>query len=96
MTFRRPRLPASERGYDADHRRARAAYLAAYRPHHPCCLCGRPLGSNPKLLHLDHHPAGGYRGLAHARCNIRDGARRGARTVNLRRTVRRLRTSRDW
>jgi hypothetical protein len=36
-----------------------------------------------ELLHLDHNEdRTGYRGMVHASCNIRDGARRGAKAVN--------------
>lgn len=59
------------------HRLARAAMLKAYTPGDPCCLCGAPMYPPTSELHADHNPAGGYRGLAHARCNVRDGARRG-------------------
>ncbi|MGZ4573385.1 MAG: endonuclease domain-containing protein [Mycobacteriaceae bacterium] len=52
--------------------------LKAYRPGDPCCLCGQPMYPPTRDLHADHDPAtGGYRGLAHAQCNVSDGARRG-------------------
>jgi hypothetical protein len=42
-----------------------------------CHLCGRPM-LRGQLLDLDHDLTGqGYRGMAHARCNRRDGAIRG-------------------
>lgn len=94
MAFGRPTRSSTARGYGADHQAMRRAALALHSPSDPCCLCGRPLGSNTRRIHLDHNPAGGYRGLAHARCNIIDGARRGARIVNGRRVQ--LRTSRQW
>lgn len=38
-------------------------------------------------LHADHDPiTGGYRGLAHARCNVKDGAKRGRARQNTRTT----------
>jgi hypothetical protein len=63
------------------HRKARAALLAAYQPGDPCCLCGRPMYGPTRNLHADHDPhSGGYRGLAHGGppywCNQRDGSRR--------------------
>lgn len=60
------------------HRMARAAMLKAYQPGDPCCLCGGPMYPPTSGLHADHAPNGdGYRGLAHAACNTRDGAIRG-------------------
>lgn len=60
------------------HKKARAALLAAFQPGDPCCLCGKPMYPPTRLLHADHWPnSDQYRGLAHARCNVRDGARRG-------------------
>lgn len=42
-----------------------------------CCLCGYPIAPGG-AFHLDHTPDGtGYRGAAHPRCNVVDGARRG-------------------
>lgn len=61
-----------------EHRDARARLLAAFHPGDPCCLCGRPMYPPTSSLHADHDPFGhGYRGLAHARCNTTDGAKRG-------------------
>ena len=60
-----------------EHRAARAAMLKAYQPGDPCCLCGHPMWPPTSGLHADHDPAGGYRGLSHGLCNVRDGARRG-------------------
>ena len=77
MAFSKPKASRTARGYGTEHNRARLAALARYQPTDPCCLCGHPLGTNTRQIHLDHHPNGGYRGLAHARCNVRDGARRG-------------------
>jgi hypothetical protein len=77
MAFSKPKASTTARGYGNDHAKARKAALAAYQPTDPCCLCGRSLGTNTRGIHLDHHPHGGYRGLAHARCNVKDGARRG-------------------
>ncbi len=81
MTWTRPKESPASRGYGTPHRRARAAAMAKLKRagSGTCCLCGAPIhhtmGSN---LHLDHNPDGnGYRGLACARCNTSDGARRG-------------------
>jgi hypothetical protein len=65
------------------HAKTRRAYLEAFTPGDPCCLCGRPMWPPTRDLHLDHDPVtGGYRGLAHGRCNVRDGARRGRARQN--------------
>jgi hypothetical protein len=67
-----------------EHRKARAALLTAFRPGDPCCLCGRPMYGPTSRLHADHDPVtGGYRGLSHERCNVRDGARRGRARQNV-------------
>ncbi len=94
MAFRKPRVSTTARGYGADHRRARAAYVQAFVPGQPCVLCGHPLLTH-QGAHLDHLPdKQGYRGLSHPGCNIRDGARRGAQIANGRRVPERR--SRDW
>ena len=77
MAWAKPKASTTARGYGHAHAQARKAALARYTPADPCCLCHRPLGANTRRIHLDHHPNGGYRGLAHAHCNISDGARRG-------------------
>ena len=60
------------------HRRARSALIAAWQPGDPCCLCGHPMWGPTSALHADHQPGTtDYRGLAHAHCNTRDGAKRG-------------------
>ena len=68
------------------HRRARAALIAAWQPGDPCCLCGHPMWGPTSALHADHQPGTtDYRGLAHGTpcdtcgvsCNQLDGARRG-------------------
>lgn len=43
-----------------------------------CHLCGLPMRAGQRLA-LDHAADGvGYRGMAHERCNNRDGGKRGA------------------
>jgi hypothetical protein len=67
------------RGYGADHKRARAAALAQLERDGIgiCCIGGEPIYPGQRL-HLDHTPdRSGYRGLACASHNVRDGARRG-------------------
>ena len=67
-----------QRGYGAAHRRERARVKALVdQGNVQCCLCGSLI--NPtESWHLDHTPdRAGYRGAAHADCNLRDGARRG-------------------
>lgn len=69
----------AERGYGSKHQKLRAALLpAAYGT--PCVLCGDVMEEEGDDLHLDHNEdRTGYRGFAHALCNIRDGAKRGNR-----------------
>jgi hypothetical protein len=70
-----------------EHRRARATLIKAFRPGDPCCLCGHPMYPPTSGLHADHDPVnGGYRGLSHMRCNVRDGAKRGRARQNTRAT----------
>lgn len=61
--------------YGYHHQRIRRA-LIPYAFGRRCHLCGeRMLPGQP--LDLDHHADGrGYRGMTHAQCNRRDGARR--------------------
>jgi hypothetical protein len=87
MPWSRSRPSSDDRGYGPAHRKARLAYLAAYQPGDPCCLCGHPMHGPTSGLELDHLPGTQtYRGLAHGmtrcstcglRCNRTDGARRG-------------------
>ena len=80
--------PGRGRGakYGTDHQAERRRLAALHQPWHPCTICRRPLGPMGPQLHLDHTPDGrAYRGFAHAACNVRDGAQRGARIANGRR-----------
>lgn len=78
MPWAKSRPSSDSRGYGHAHRQARAAYLAAHQPSHPCVRCGKPLGPAGPWLHLDHNRTrDGYLGLAHARCNKQAGAREG-------------------
>lgn len=65
-----------QRGYDRAHELEREAQLPdAYGK--PCHLCGERMWPHQKLA-LDHtEDRTGYRGIAHASCNARDGAQRG-------------------
>jgi hypothetical protein len=71
------------------HRKIRAVLLAelAARGSAPCPICREPM-TIAMLLHLHHSdPAAKLAGLpgdqlAHARCNVRDGARLGASITN--------------
>jgi len=59
----------------------------------PCAICGRLIHPGEEW-HLDHKPdRTGYRGPAHAQCNMADGGRRGAAVVHNRLLPR---TSRAW
>jgi hypothetical protein len=81
MPWSRSRPRPDARGYGSEHAKVRAAYMAQLEAAGVgvCCIGGEPIypwmGSN---LHLDHTPdRTGYRGLACARHNRSDGARRG-------------------
>lgn len=77
MSWRSSR-PRPSRSYNTpEHKAARAALLARFRPGDPCCLCGRPMWPPTRDLDADHRPGSTeYRGLAHGACNRSDGARR--------------------
>ncbi len=61
--------------YGTAHVKARAAAAALHSPDHRCTRCGQPLGPMGPWLHYDHaDDRSGYRGFAHARCNVRAGA----------------------
>lgn len=61
--------------YDHEHQRIRKELLP-YAIGKVCHLCGKVMRQGQDL-DLDHTPDGqAYRGLAHAECNRRDGARR--------------------
>lgn len=79
MPWSRSKESSSARGYGADHRKARAAYLAQLqRDGVGVCCIGGELIYPGQALHLDHTPdRQSYRGLACARHNKQDGARRG-------------------
>lgn len=63
--------------YGRAHQKRRAETIGA-AVGSPCVLCGEVM-DDPARMHLDHLPDGsGWRGFAHDRCNVRDGARRGA------------------
>jgi hypothetical protein len=70
---------ATERGYGAEHKRERAKWKPMVdRGEIDCCLCGDPIEPG-SAWHLDHTPdRTSYRGAAHASCNVKDGAVRGA------------------
>jgi hypothetical protein len=64
--------------YGWAHAQARADAARDHRPDHPCTRCGKPLGPMGPGLHYDHRDdRSGYAGFAHARCNVRAGARKG-------------------
>lgn len=81
MPWSRSRPPTDQRGYGAAHVKARAAYMAQLERDGVgvCCIGGEPIyPSMGRNLHLDHTPdRTGYRGLACARHNRSDGAKRG-------------------
>ncbi|MCP2339179.1 hypothetical protein [Actinomadura rupiterrae] len=69
------------RGYGTAHQTLRRQLLAdlAACPGQPCTRCGHPMYPD-QALHLDHEDdRSGYRGLAHAACNVRAGAIKGNR-----------------
>lgn len=70
----------TERGYGVEHQRLRAEWAPLVEEgNERCCLCGYLIDPGAPW-HLDHsEDRTGYRGIAHADCNMRDGARRGNR-----------------
>lgn len=70
--------------YDYAHVKARKAWAARHDPADPCTRCGHPLGAMGPGLHLDHSPDRTYYlGFAHARCNVRAGAKAGRARQNV-------------
>lgn len=64
--------------YGSEHAKARKAAAERHDPSDPCTRCGHPLGPMGQWLHYDHSPdRQSYLGFAHARCNVRAGARTG-------------------
>ena len=82
---------SSARGYGVEHQRLRAELLPhAYGT--TCHLCGHVMQYG-QALDLDHTPdRTAYRGMVHASCNRRDGARRGNRMRKRKLSA----PSRDW
>lgn len=79
MAFDKPKASTTTRGYGRAHQQARAAALAQLERDGigRCCIGGEPIYPG-QALHLDHTPDRlGYRGLACANHNRRDGAQRG-------------------
>lgn len=72
------------RGYGYEHQKKRAELAPLVETGEmACCLCGYRIDPGTRW-HLDHTPdRSGYRGPAHADCNLRDGARRGNRMRRL-------------
>jgi hypothetical protein len=96
MTFPKVKASTTDRGYGAAHAKARKAAALRHQPADPCTRCGRPLGPMGPWLHYDHtERRDGYLGFAHASCNRKAGARKGARVVN-RKPSRRPRTASRW
>jgi hypothetical protein len=79
--FTQPKASTKARGYGAEHQRLRAKLLpSAYGQ--PCTRCGKPMLPG-QALHFDHtEDRTGYLGFAHAACNRKAGARKGARIAN--------------
>lgn len=77
-------VSSGKRGYGRPHARLRAELLPlAYGT--PCHFCG-DLMKEGQDLHLDHtEDRSGYRGMTHASCNLRDGARRAGKAARLKR-----------
>lgn len=90
------KLPPNRRGLGYLHKQLRAAAIQELLdnesrgdPPPLCHFCGKPMSTNQKL-HLDHNTERtGYRGLAHAGCNTRDGANKVNRS-------KKRRHSREW
>jgi hypothetical protein len=85
MPWAKSRPSADKRGYGNEHRKARAAAIAQLERAGVgiCCIGGEPIYPG-QALHLDHTPdRTGYRGLACARHNRSDGAKRGRARQNV-------------
>ena len=74
-------MPAAR--YGRTHQQLLAELRRVFRPGQLCpqvfmdgTVCGKPIW-NVQETHLGHAPWGGYLGLTHAKCNLRDGAQRG-------------------
>lgn len=90
---KRPGADPAARGYDAAHRAARKAAIERLERDGSgsCCRCGGLIVPGMRL-HLDHtDDRQGWRGLAHARCNVRAGASNAATAANAARAVTHLR-----
>lgn len=90
---KRPSASPEAGGYSAAHRAAREAAMAQLERDGsgPCCHCGGLIvpGMRLHLGHTDDRQS--WRGLAHARCNVRAGASNGAWVANAHRNVAQLR-----
>jgi hypothetical protein len=85
MPWARSRPSADKRGYGTEHRKARAAAIAQLERAGVgiCCIGGERIYPG-QALHLDHTPdRNAYRGLACARHNRSDGAKRGRARQNV-------------
>lgn len=85
MPWNNNRPTPAQRGYGKEHRAARAAAIAQLERNGVgiCCIGGEPIYPGQKL-HLDHTPdRQSYRGLACAKHNVRDGAKRGRARQNV-------------
>jgi hypothetical protein len=85
MPWSNARPNPERRGYGKEHRAIRAAAIAELERNGVgiCCIGGEPIYPG-QALHLDHTPdRTGYRGLACARHNRSDGARRGRARQNV-------------
>lgn len=91
--FPKAKASTTARGYGTEHQKLRAKLLPlAYGK--PCTRCGKPMLQG-QPLHFDHtDDRTGYLGFAHASCNRRAGARKGARVAN--RKTQRLEESLRW
>lgn len=91
----------AQRGYGAAHQAERTRRLKRYKPGDLCAHCRKPMTYWPlsvarRYLDLPHNAdrSGYLHGMAHRKCNRRDGAVRGNRMRG--RTARTWRTSRQW
>ena len=85
MPWSSHRPPPDKRGYGKEHRAARARAIAELERAGVgiCCIGGEPIYPG-QPLHLDHTPdRQSYRGLACARHNRSDGAKRGRARQNV-------------
>lgn len=98
-------MTTKERGYGAPHQRERDRWKPLVELGEVCCVrCGRLIPPGGKWMLGHDHVHGGYIGIEHYRCGLREKNRRNARERRVRgifpqprhKVVRASHTSRAW